>query len=393
MLLFSQDQRFTCAQCGRCCHRTTVPITAGEAEAYRKAGAARWFREGADDTSVEPARSVRTDSGTRSAAAHSKAGRRRVRISVARGSLPHPREPGRGPQAARVPIVPVSLSFHRRRRRRDGELRVPDGDFERGRHAPVADPRTAGAARGMDPRDARTAGDYRAGPRARPHRRHARGAARSARRADRPSRAKRAARPARQPAADRGVSRRPVAVSRAPARTRRLRRVLRADEPACAHGRETALDASALRVSPACCFAASCSQPCPCNSTSTRPSAGVGSRSASRLPACSPTCTVSAQAPPATTLAARHHVRLVFEDEAVHAIAHRYLRASLDTLGTGRRPIVEEVSMTVAHLNAACVLARMHAAAGGKAGSGCERALRRACWSRPTSATLTTAVR
>jgi hypothetical protein len=59
-------------------------------------------------------------------------------------------------------------------------------------------------------------------------------------------------------------------------------------------------------------------------------------------------------------------VRLAFEDEAVHGIAHRYIRASLDTLGTGRRPIVEEVSMTVAHLNAACVLARMHAAASGQ---------------------------
>jgi hypothetical protein len=60
------------------------------------------------------------------------------------------------------------------------------------------------------------------------------------------------------------------------------------------------------------------------------------------------------------------HVRLSFEDEDVHGIAHRYVRASLDTLGTGRRPIIEEVSMTVAHLNAACVLARMHAAASGK---------------------------
>ena len=51
-MLFSQDQRFTCARCGRCCRRTTVPITAGEAAAYRKAGAASWFREGVDDTSV-----------------------------------------------------------------------------------------------------------------------------------------------------------------------------------------------------------------------------------------------------------------------------------------------------------------------------------------------------
>ena len=47
-MLFSRDQRFTCAQCGRCCRRTTVPVTFGEAEAYRRANAGRWFREGDD---------------------------------------------------------------------------------------------------------------------------------------------------------------------------------------------------------------------------------------------------------------------------------------------------------------------------------------------------------
>jgi Fe-S-cluster containining protein len=49
-VLVATEQRFTCAQCGRCCQRTTVPVTAGEAEAYRKAGAGRWFREGPGDT-------------------------------------------------------------------------------------------------------------------------------------------------------------------------------------------------------------------------------------------------------------------------------------------------------------------------------------------------------
>ena len=48
-LLLSSEQRFTCAQCGRCCHRTTVPITIEEAEALRAAGAARWF-DGVDIT-------------------------------------------------------------------------------------------------------------------------------------------------------------------------------------------------------------------------------------------------------------------------------------------------------------------------------------------------------
>ena len=45
-MLFSKDQRFTCQQCGRGCRRTTVPVTAGEAEAYRKFGVAQLFTEG-----------------------------------------------------------------------------------------------------------------------------------------------------------------------------------------------------------------------------------------------------------------------------------------------------------------------------------------------------------
>ncbi len=55
-LRFSPGQRFTCAQCGRCCRRLTVVITTGEAEAYRKAGVARWFRGDAGDAerAVDP---------------------------------------------------------------------------------------------------------------------------------------------------------------------------------------------------------------------------------------------------------------------------------------------------------------------------------------------------
>jgi len=49
VFLFSPEQRFTCSECGRCCHRTTVPVTAHEADAYRKAGVERWFRERGED--------------------------------------------------------------------------------------------------------------------------------------------------------------------------------------------------------------------------------------------------------------------------------------------------------------------------------------------------------
>lgn len=48
-MLLSSDQRFTCAQCGRCCRRATVAVTLGEVDAYRKAGIERWFNEAGDD--------------------------------------------------------------------------------------------------------------------------------------------------------------------------------------------------------------------------------------------------------------------------------------------------------------------------------------------------------
>ena len=57
---------------------------------------------------------------------------------------------------------------------------------------------------------------------------------------------------------------------------------------------------------------------------------------------------------------------LRLEDPGVNAIAHRYLRTGLETLGSGRRALLDEVAMIVAHLNAACVFGRMHAAVNGK---------------------------
>src|SRR6185503_10416313 len=38
------EQRFTCAQCGRCCRRGwDIAVSASEVEAYRKAGANSWY--------------------------------------------------------------------------------------------------------------------------------------------------------------------------------------------------------------------------------------------------------------------------------------------------------------------------------------------------------------
>lgn len=46
---FDREQRFTCRSCARCCQRPwEIALTSSEVAAYRTAGAARWFRETAD---------------------------------------------------------------------------------------------------------------------------------------------------------------------------------------------------------------------------------------------------------------------------------------------------------------------------------------------------------
>jgi hypothetical protein len=54
------------------------------------------------------------------------------------------------------------------------------------------------------------------------------------------------------------------------------------------------------------------------------------------------------------------------DDPELNAVMHRFLKTGFETLGTGRRAIVEEASMLVAHLNAACVLGGMHAISHGR---------------------------
>jgi Fe-S-cluster containining protein len=51
---FDNEQRFTCSSCARCCH-TEVVVTPGERAVYEKARAERWFRE-ADDAAEGAAR-------------------------------------------------------------------------------------------------------------------------------------------------------------------------------------------------------------------------------------------------------------------------------------------------------------------------------------------------
>lgn len=58
-------------------------------------------------------------------------------------------------------------------------------------------------------------------------------------------------------------------------------------------------------------------------------------------------------------LGAIRNARVPDDDPAIAAILYNFLRSSIECLGTGRRPLIEELGFSVAQLNAACVLAAM----------------------------------
>jgi Fe-S-cluster containining protein len=66
-------------------------------------------------------------------------------------------------------------------------------------------------------------------------------------------------------------------------------------------------------------------------------------------------------------LRAARRARVDLDDPAVRDLVHNYLRAQVETLGTGRRPVLDEIGIAVALLNVAFVLAAMRA---GRAGRG-----------------------
>ncbi|MEP6782472.1 MAG: YkgJ family cysteine cluster protein, partial [Acidobacteriota bacterium] len=54
-LRFDPEQRFTCSQCGRCCHRFDVVVSQAEIDTYRRRGVEAWFPESGDAAaSVNP---------------------------------------------------------------------------------------------------------------------------------------------------------------------------------------------------------------------------------------------------------------------------------------------------------------------------------------------------
>jgi lysine-N-methylase len=68
----------------------------------------------------------------------------------------------------------------------------------------------------------------------------------------------------------------------------------------------------------------------------------------------------------AVDLRAARLARADLREPGVRAIAYNYLRAAIEGLGTGRRPVLEEMAVAVAFLNAACALSAMRAAASRK---------------------------
>ena len=66
-------------------------------------------------------------------------------------------------------------------------------------------------------------------------------------------------------------------------------------------------------------------------------------------------------------LRAAGRARVDLGDPAVHALVYHYLRAQIETLGSGRRPVLHELGVAVALLNVALLLAAMRAGRGGRA--------------------------
>jgi hypothetical protein len=64
--------------------------------------------------------------------------------------------------------------------------------------------------------------------------------------------------------------------------------------------------------------------------------------------------------------AAARRARVDLQMPEVHRLVWNYLRATVQTLGTGRRPVLDELAVAVAFLNAAGVLAAQRAARAGK---------------------------
>ena len=364
-MLLSQDQRFTCSQCGRCCRRTTVPVTAGEAESYRKAGAARWFTEADgseadDDDPFEPipdhAPLLRIRKRADGACGFLSAeGLCRIHENLGAERKPlacqmfpfrfHPVDDG--------PVVTTSFACPAiianegaPLRSQARELRVLHAAWMHEFPEPTAHVELV-AGHALPPKVVAALRDIlcrivdRPGPDGRPDLRDSlRRLASFLEDLSRP----RVLRLAPDAFADYvDVMGRHAVANQTPATARpptRLARLLFRGFLLAALSVQLHLD-EAYRASKLTLRLALLRQLAHLHGFAPG-TARFDMRRASRMP-------------------------LSLEDEDIRGIAHRYLRVSFESAGTGRRPLVDEVAMIVARLNAACVLARMDAATHGKA--------------------------
>jgi len=74
----------------------------------------------------------------------------------------------------------------------------------------------------------------------------------------------------------------------------------------------------------------------------------------------------------ACDLSAARRARVELSDPALAAIVWNYLRAQLETLGTGRRAVVDELAIAISHLNVALILAAMRAGRAGRVAANAE---------------------
>jgi Fe-S-cluster containining protein len=364
-VLFSQDQRFTCAHCGRCCRRATVPITAAEAEAYGKAGAARWFSEGADGDATSGRDPFEPIPGHAPLLSIRKRADGACGFLSAEGLCRIHEELGadRKPLACRL----FPFRFHS----------TSDGDVATASFACPTVIANEGAPVPSQARELRVL--------------HAAWTQVFPGRAARIELIRGHSLSSAMLAGLRGVlgelidSSGPDGSPDLVANLRRMaafvedltrRRVLRLAPDAFAEYFELMSRHVLMNDKPP-----ATRQPSRLSRLLLRGFVlSVISvqlhldpvlsrrRLALRLTLLRVLAHLHGLGPGTAGFDLRRaaSVRLSLDDKTVREIAHRYLRASLDTLGTGRRPVVDEVAMIVAHLNAACVLACMHAAAGGK---------------------------
>jgi hypothetical protein len=65
-------------------------------------------------------------------------------------------------------------------------------------------------------------------------------------------------------------------------------------------------------------------------------------------------------------VSAPRRVPIRFEDPEVRSLAHNAIRSAIETLGTGRRPLLDELAVSFALLDAGLALAAMRAARAGE---------------------------